>query len=106
MQEIAYGGIDDESRQRIQDLIKEYDPINNKRIRPEDTREIKRSLFKRDRRLPIPGTIITKQYKGAKLEIKVLERGFEYNGKTYKTLSKLATEITGCHWNGYAFFNI
>ena len=30
----------------------------------------------------------------------------EYNGKIYKTLSAIAKEITGAHWNGFAFFNL
>jgi hypothetical protein len=60
----------------------------------------------RDRRLPIPGTLITKEYKGKIIEIKILETGFEYGGKIYKTLTSVAKEVTGAHWNGYLFFNI
>ena len=57
-----------------------------------------------DRRLPIPGSIITKNYKGTKLEVKVLVNCFEYNRKIYKTISAVASDITGQHWNGYIFF--
>jgi hypothetical protein len=45
-----------------------------------------------------------KEYKGKLLEVKVLEKGFEYDGKAYRTLSAVAKAITGDHWNGYLFF--
>lgn len=106
LQEVAYGGLPEEARSRIQELIKEHDPINNKLVRPEETAQDKKNPLKRDRRLPIPGTIITKIYKGTKIEIKVMDKSFEYNNKVYKTLTQLTQEITGCHWNGYAFFNL
>jgi hypothetical protein len=50
--------------------------------------------------------VITKEYKGTNYEVKVLEKGFEYKGKIYKTLSAIAKEVTGAHWNGYLFFNL
>ena len=80
--------------------------MNNKGLRPEGTPEEKRlrRVTARDRRLPIPGAIITKVYKGRELEVKVLEQGFEFEGKFYKTLSGVATALTGVSWNGYLFF--
>jgi len=33
-----------------------------------------------------------------------MEKGFEYEGKPYNTLSAIAKEITGAHWNGFLFF--
>jgi hypothetical protein len=46
-----------------------------------------------------------KEYKGRLYEVKVLEKGFEYEGQVYKTLSSIAKAITGAHWNGFLFFN-
>jgi Protein of unknown function (DUF2924). len=60
----------------------------------------------RNLRLPLPGTLITKEYRGKKIQIKVLEAGFEYNNKIYKSLSKIANEISGSHINGYKFFKL
>ena len=82
-----------------------YDPINNKTLRPDKPAPCLPVIAK-DKRLPIPGTVITKEYKDTKHQVKVLEKGFEYNGKIYKTLSAIAKEITGAHWNGYLFFNL
>jgi hypothetical protein len=41
-----------------------------------------------------------------KIQVKVLEKGFEYENKVYKHLTAIADKITGAHWNGYNFFNL
>ena len=107
MQELEYGGISVETQDKIEQFIQYYDPINNQALRPDDAtrKPHRRSTLERDKRLPIPGTVITKDYKGTKLEVKVLDSGFEYSNKVYKTLSAIAVEVTGSHWNGYSFFN-
>ena len=108
LQELEYGGVSAENQSKIEQLIQQYDPINNKSLRPDTTTENrpKKQSLSRDKRLPIPGTVIIKEYKGIKLEIKVLESGFEYHNKVYKSLTAIAKEITGAHWNGYLFFNL
>jgi len=60
----------------------------------------------RDPRLPDPGTVIIKKYKGVTHEVKVLDQGFEHQGTYYKSLSRLAKEITGSIWNGFLFFGL
>jgi len=105
LQELGRGGISVKAKERLEKLIQEYDPINNKALRP-DKPASKQPEIVKDKRLPIPGTIITKKYKGSSCQVKVLEKGFEYNGKIYKSLSSIAKEITGAHWNGYLFFNL
>lgn len=59
-----------------------------------------------DDRLPMPGAIITRRYKGRLLEVRVLPHGFEYEGEIYRTLSAVAKRVTGTHWNGYHFFRL
>ena len=44
---------------------------------------------------PKPGTTITRAFKGAKITVKVTADGFLYRGKTYRSLTQLALEITG-----------
>lgn len=60
----------------------------------------------RDSRLPAVGTVITKTYHGQNLEVKVLENGFEYEGKTYKSISRVAMEIVKRPISGYVFFGL
>ena len=59
-----------------------------------------------DNRVPIAGSTITREYKGRLLEVLVLDKGFEYAGEKFKSLSGVAKRITGSHCNGYLFFNL
>ena len=108
IQELKDGSISEACRTKIKELIGELDPINNKKLRAANASPASdgKNLTLRDVRLPIPGTIITKNYKGATLQVTVLEKGFEYNGKHFKSLTALAKEITGLHWSGYNFFGL
>ncbi len=108
LQELEYGGISTEAQSKIQELIQQYDPIDNKTLRPDNALEErpKKTKLSRDKRLPISGTVIIKEYKGIKIEIKILESGFEYHNKVYKSLTAIAKDVTGAHWNGYLFFNL
>ncbi|NTV28768.1 MAG: DUF2924 domain-containing protein [Candidatus Omnitrophica bacterium] len=103
MQELQYGGLRDDTKNKINELIERYDPVNNNTLRPKKNPG-KEGKNGRDKRLPIPGAIIRKEYKDQLIEVKVLENGFEYQGKAYKTLSSVATAVTGDHVNGYTFF--
>ncbi|MBF0533211.1 MAG: DUF2924 domain-containing protein [Candidatus Omnitrophica bacterium] len=106
LQEREYGGLPETAQSRLHELIEKYEPVNNKTLRPETTPEEKcsRKAMSRDKRLPIPGAIIRKEYKGRMLEVRVLDKGFEFENKPYKTLSAIAKTITGAHWNGFLFF--
>jgi len=54
----------------------------------------------------LPGTTLSRKYKGTTHLVKVLPKGFEYNGQHYRSLSAIAKEITGSHWNGFVFFGL
>ncbi|MFA5145349.1 MAG: DUF2924 domain-containing protein [Candidatus Omnitrophota bacterium] len=107
IQERECGELAEKTQGKIEEFIQKYDPINNKALKPNNSEAPEPSKkLKRDKRLPIPGTIITKEYKDNKIQVKILESGFEYNNKTYKSLSAIAKETTGAHWNGYLFFGL
>lgn len=52
------------------------------------------------------GKRFLREYKGKIYEVKVLEQGYSYNDKIYKSLSAIAYEITGTRWNGKRFFGV
>jgi hypothetical protein len=52
----------------------------------------------------LPGTILTRWYKGQTLKVQVLRHGFEYDSQVYKSLSAVAKAITGSHTSGFLFF--
>ena len=59
-----------------------------------------------DRRTPLPGTLLKRQFRNQTIVVKVLDSGFEHDGRTYRSLSAIATEVTGTRWNGFAFFGL
>jgi hypothetical protein len=109
MQSLAEGDLSERARQRARELANDADlrvttPRESKPAQ-ERTKTLACSVAE-DTRLPLPGTTITRPYKGLVIEVKVLRDGFEYDGEIYKSLSAVAKVITGTHWNGYHFFNI
>ena len=58
------------------------------------------------RRRLTPGLVLARHYKGRLVEVTVLEEGFNYEGKVFRTLSAVAKHITGSHWNGRRFFGL
>ncbi len=59
-----------------------------------------------DRRVPIAGTLLEREFRGRKHLVEVLPDGFRYEGRHHRSLSSVAREITGTRWNGMAFFNL
>ena len=56
--------------------------------------------------LPRTGTILVREWHGALHHVTVVEGGFLWNGKTYRSLSSTARAITGTKWNGPRFFGM
>jgi len=61
---------------------------------------------RRDRRLPVVGSVLCRRYRERTVEVKVLAEGFEYEGRRYESLSAVARAITGTRWNGLLFFGL
>ena len=58
------------------------------------------------RRLPKPGSMLTRTFKGREVAVKILDKGFEFDGRVFRSLSGVAREITGTSWNGWLFFGL
>ena len=55
---------------------------------------------------PKIGTRYVREYQDKLHEVTVLESGYEYKVKTYRSLTKIAKDITGTKWSGPAFFGL
>ena len=112
MQAVAEGGLSERARQRAEELANETDlrmsPPKPQPLAPaESARTTTHTIpVSGDDRLPLPGTILLRQYKGRSLQVRVLPHGFEYKGDIFKSLSAVAKQITGSHCNGYLFFRL
>jgi hypothetical protein len=113
VQELAYGGLSERAKARLEELSKEVD------IRFLPPRGWKQALEVataprpavgpgpvRDPRLPKPGATMSRPYRGHDIRVTVLEKGFEWQGRPYRSLSAIAREVTGQRWNGLLFFGL
>lgn len=65
------------------------------------------SPFTSDARLPKPGSVIERPYKGKTLKLKVLESAFELDGKEFRSLSSAAQHATkAASINGFLFWKL
>ena len=53
-----------------------------------------------------PGTRLLREWHGVMHEVIVREDGIQYRGKTWRSLSAVAREITGTRWSGPRFFGL
>ncbi|MEX0362662.1 MAG: DUF2924 domain-containing protein [Allomuricauda sp.] len=107
------GDISEESRmlvRQIADLRDIYHRIPTKLDVVENSTTSRRysraNSTKKDRRIPIPGTVLVRKYKGQDIRVNILPDGFEWSGRKFKSLSAVAQAVTGTHWNGYGFFGL
>ena len=65
-------------------------------------------LKKRDRDYrPVAGTLLTREYRDKEYPVIVSADGqYEFEGRTYQSLSMIAREITGTRWSGPVFFGL
>lgn len=94
LQEIFIGGLSDEDKAMLE-AIADKDPVAN--LKPADNKP--RPLAK--------GTRLCRDWKGKTYEVFVRDDGkFEFDGEIYRSLSAVASAITGTHWNGKKFFGV
>ncbi len=111
LQSLAEGDLSERARRRAAEIARDAD-IRMTMPRPPKTSpgaEIRTAAAPAplgDNRLPTPGTVLTRTYRGRAYEVTVLPKGFEYDGEVYRTLSAIAKKITGSHWNGFLFFGL
>ena len=89
IQELAFGGLSQEAKKRIQELKRRSD-----------------TFAKKTRVLPPVGTQLVREYQGIEHRVMVLPHGFEYGNVTYNSLSEVARVITGTRWSGPKFFGL
>ena len=51
-----------------------------------------------------PGSRLVREWNGRSHHVHVLDNGFAFKGRVYRSLSAIAREITGARWSGPRFF--
>jgi hypothetical protein len=112
LQALAEGDLSQRARQRAAELARDADvrlsPPRSAPLvpAPVPTTPSSRSRRQPHPRLPLPGTILTRPYKGETLQVRVLHHGLEFEGTVYPSLSAVAKAITGSHCSGHLFFRL
>ena len=98
IQELAYGGLPQEVRERMRNFLDEegYDDLGRQGEKPKA----------RLNAMSVPGTVFVREWDGVRHEVRAVPDGFEYRGRLFKSLSAAARAITGTRWNGPRFFGI
>ena len=111
LQALAEGDLSQRARHRAAELVLDADlrlsppradPAPADQPAPQETT----LRLPADERLPRPGSLLTRRYKGHTLQVEVLEHGFAYDGQVYRSLSAVAKAVTGSHCNGFLFFRL
>ena len=92
MQERAQGGLAPATRRRLRALAREIEASGTDAFDPGPVLK--------------PGTRLVRDWGGRTHTVIVVEDGFDYEGERYRSLTKIATRITGAHWSGPRFFGI
>ncbi len=53
-----------------------------------------------------PGAKLIREWRGRTYSVIALEDGYDFEGRRYLSLSKIAREITGTRWSGPRFFGL
>ena len=88
-----YGNLSHQAQKKLKRLLEEF----------EKTQAI--SKTSKELRLAI-GTKLIRDYQSNTITVTVVQEGFEFKNKVYKSLSAIANEVTGKHWNGRKFFGV
>lgn len=104
LQAAAEGDLTERARQRAAELIADAELRLHCRRKPRVSGPVRGH---EDARIPCPGTVLEREFRGEMISVRVLEGGrFEFHGSEFESLSAIAQEVTGTRWNGFAFFRL
>ena len=107
MQALAEGDLSERARQFAREIATDADlrlRAPKECVGDQPAVCVARASLQRDPRVPVPGTQLIKRYKNETLTVTVMEDGYQYGERVYKSLSAIARQVTGTQWNGYLFF--
>ncbi len=111
VQELAHGGLSDTAKARIGELapaefVRARVPAGFQPPSPDARPVATQTRPARDPRLPSPGTVISRRWRGRELRLLSLDDGYELEGIRYDSLTEAARAATGSHWNGRLFWGL
>ena len=108
LQALAEGDLTERARGRANEIAQDADL---RKVAPRDffsvggeAVETTRGDRQKDRRLPLPGAMLSRKWKKRTILVEVLAKGFRFENRHYTSLSAIVVAVTGTRWNGVAFF--
>jgi hypothetical protein len=92
LQERVHGGLGAATKRRLVDLAKTVDENG-------DLAKTRAVRLK-------PGAKLVREWRGETHDVLVLEDGYQWRGRRWRSLSAIAREISGTHWSGPRFFGL
>ena len=92
IQERAYGGLKGPIKRKLKAAMEEYKKGETAKSSPATKLQ--------------PGVRLVREWRRRRYDVQVLDNGFEFEGRTYSSLTAIAREITGTHWSGPRFFGL
>lgn len=90
VQEQTHGGLTQTAKNMLTALTAQFVAEAGARVRP----------------VLRPGVRLVRDWRGQTYSVLVLEDGFHYQGRHYRSLTEIARTITGAHWSGPRFFGV
>jgi hypothetical protein len=107
LQALAEGDLSERAHRRAAELVHEADlRLSAPPAGPTPSDPKAPLRWPTDERLPRPGTILIRRYKGRAIQVEVLDHGFACDGQVYRSLSAAAKAVTGSHCSGHFFFGL
>ena len=109
IQAVAEGGLSERAREHARQIATDADLrlcAPKKLVEAQPAVQVANASRQLDPRVPAPGTQLIKRYKDETLTVTVLQDGYRYGERVYKSLSAIARQVTGTQWNGYVFFGL
>lgn len=109
LQAIVEGGLSERARQYAREIAEDADlRLCAPKHYGEAQSAVRMASASRrpDPRVPAPGTQLIKRYRKETITVTVLDDGYQYGLRVYKSLSAIAREVTGTQWNGFQFFGL
>ena len=93
LQSKSRGGLDRMTREQLAAMV-------------DDVRAGREPGITKSRSNLTPGAMLVREWNRRTYQVQVLEAGYLFENKVWRSLSEIAREITGARWNGPKFFGL
>lgn len=105
-QELEYGGVSNAVLRKLRSAGDAVAAETLAQREAPDPADQSGRRFAADRPTLLPGARLVREWHGRTHSVTVTDAGFDYSGRSYRSLTEIAREITGTHWSGPRFFGL